>query len=296
MRAAGRVALVAFLLDRAREDAIAAARTAVEGAGGAVVFSSLDRPHDPWPAAADLADADLVTVFGGDGAVLRALRMVVGGDVRVLGVDFGTLDFLAGVSQEQVQAALTTACGAGLTSIEVATATVRDGEGRTHVAVNDVVLIGDRPGRVVTLAPRLYDVEWPGVPCDGLVAATPLGSTAYNLAAGGPVLGLGLEGLTTTFISPHTLGARAFVLPRGRTLSVRNVSRGRSSVLLLVDGDEVAPVADGATVEIGFGDGTAHLALMPGVSLVARFRDLFSSVPLRRRDMTADGRPGEDAG
>ena len=88
-------------------------------------------------------------------------------------------------------------------------------DGETHVAVNDVVATSATLGRMVELAWAVGGEDLGTIPCDGMICATPSGSTAYNLSNGGPVLVRGLDAMAVTFIAPHSLHARPLVVPRG---------------------------------------------------------------------------------
>jgi len=111
------------------------------------------------------------------------------------------------------------------------------------------------------------------VRCDGLVVATPAGSTGYNLANGGPVLAWGVEGFVVSFIAPHSLTARALVVAPDDLLTVHNRSAG--TVDVSIDGRPAGELAAGATVRIGFLREAADLALLPGATFYRRLRDTF---------------------
>jgi NAD+ kinase len=112
------------------------------------------------------------------------------------------------------------------------------------------------------------------VRCDGLVAATPVGSTGYNLANGGPVLAWGVEGYVVSFIAPHTLTARALVVAPGDPLTVVNESE-REAVDVTYDGRPAGELAPGAALELRFHDDQVLLAQLDGASFYHRFRDKF---------------------
>jgi NAD+ kinase len=112
------------------------------------------------------------------------------------------------------------------------------------------------------------------VRCDGLVVATPAGSTGYNLANGGPVLAWGVEGYVVSFIAPHTLTARALVVAPTDTLAVTNRSR-EEDVEMTTDGRSVCDLPREDTMEIRFEARCAQLAQLPGASFYHRLRDKF---------------------
>ncbi len=109
--------------------------------------------------------------------------------------------------------------------------------------------------------------------CDGLVVATPAGSTGYNLANGGPVLAWGVEGYVVSFIAPHSLTARALVVAPDDLLTVHN--RSASAVDVSIDGRPSGEIGPGETVTVGFLREAADLALLPGATFYRRLRETF---------------------
>ena len=142
------------------------------------------------------------------------------------------------------------------------------------VALNDVTFIRKPHGRVAELSYSIAGREIGHVRCDGLVAATPVGSTGYNLANQGPMLAWGVEGYVVSFIAPHTLTARPLVVAPGDVLHVSN-ERGREPVDIVFDGMAVGELASGDELRIGFRDGAARLAQLPGASFYERMRVKF---------------------
>jgi NAD+ kinase len=112
------------------------------------------------------------------------------------------------------------------------------------------------------------------VRCDGLVVATPQGSTGYNLANGGPVLAWGVEGYVVSFIAPHSLTARALVVAPSDELTINNASR-EEAVEIHVDGRPTLELSPGEDVYIEFGRMRATLAQLPGASFYHRLRERF---------------------
>ena len=110
--------------------------------------------------------------------------------------------------------------------------------------------------------------------CDGLVAATPAGSTGYNLANQGPILAWGVEGYVVSYISPHSLTARALVVAPEDVLHVGNAP-GREPVEVAVDGEPAGTLAPGDSLEVGFVREVGRLAQLPGASFYQRIREKF---------------------
>jgi two-component sensor histidine kinase len=110
--------------------------------------------------------------------------------------------------------------------------------------------------------------------CDGVICATPSGSTGYNLSNGGPVMMWGLEAMAMTFVAPHALNTRPLVVPRGLDLRVRNRAE-ELPVTVLVDGHEVGGLGPERALAVGVGDKTCRLALLPEVTFFSRYHDVF---------------------
>jgi NAD+ kinase len=218
-------------------------------------------------------DADLCLVLGGDGTILKALRAYADTEVPIFGVNFGTIGFLAATERDELESGLERAFAAdfevlSLPALETTVSAER------QLALNDVSLMRRPYGRVAELAYTLGDQEVGHVRCDGLVAATPAGSTGYNLANQGPILAWGVEGYVVSFIAPHTLTARALVVAPNDALLVRNAA-GRDPVDVVLDGEHVGELQSGARMEVRFRDHVARLAQLPGANFYRRIRDKF---------------------
>lgn len=223
----------------------------------------------------DGEDPELCLVLGGDGTILKALRRYGSRDVPVFGFNFGTVGFLAAVERDGLERGLDAALSGAYEVIELpGLETDLDG---ARLALNDVSLIRKPHGRVAELAYRLGGKEVGHVRCDGLVAATPVGSTGYNLANSGPILAWGVEGYVVSFIAPHTLTARPLVVAPNDVLSVTNAA-GRDPVDVVLDGEHVDELASGAEMEVRFRDGVSRLAQLEGANFYRRIRDKFGRI------------------
>jgi NAD+ kinase len=191
----------------------------------------------------------------------------------VFGINFGTVGFLAAADPDDLPAILDRAFAGDYEVIEMPglEASV---EAAPPLALNDVSLIRRPHSRVAELAYRLGGKEVGHVRCDGLVAATPAGSTGYNLANGGPILAWGVKGYVVSFIAPHTLTARPLVVAPDDVLSVTNAA-GRDPVDVVLDGEFAGELASGATMEVRFRDGVGRLAQLAGANFYRRVRDKF---------------------
>ncbi len=231
-------------------------------------------PRDGLVIADDSAgEADVALVLGGDGTILSTLRRYSGSRVPVFAVNFGTIGFLATVEPWELEEGVRHALAGEFDLMELPELVASTGDGEA-AAINDMSFHRRPDGRVAELAYSVSGEELGEVRCDGLVAATPAGSTGYNLANGGPVLAWGVEGFVVSFIAPHTLTARSLVVAPGDVLEVRNRSR-EEDVDMTTDGQMVGPLAPEGTVAIRFEKGRALLAQAPGATFYHRLRDKF---------------------
>jgi NAD+ kinase len=218
-------------------------------------------------------DTDLAVVLGGDGTILSTLRLYARRDVPVFAVNFGTIGFLATIEPDELDEGMRLALTRDFDVMHIPglVAATADGE---QIGINDISFHRQHSGRVAELAYSVEDEQLGEVRCDGLVVATPAGSTGYNLANGGPVLAWGVEGYVVSFIAPHTLTARALVVAPSDTLAVTNRSRDED-VEMTTDGRSVCVLPHEETMKIRFEPRCALLAQLPGASFYHRLRDKF---------------------
>ncbi len=222
------------------------------------------------------ADVELAVVLGGDGTMLRALTRFLGRGVPVIGVNFGRVGFLSSIRQEELESGLERVFAGEYEVVELPTIEVECGEAR-FVAVNDAVVASATLGRMVELEWAIGGEDLGTQPCDGIICATPSGSTAYNLSNGGPVLVWGLDALAISFVAPHSLYARPLVVPRGRDVLVNNRTADVPAAVL-VDGHHIAELGprDG-TVLLRLGPERSLLATLPEATFVSRYRQSFAT-------------------
>lgn len=228
---------------------------------------------DPLP-----RQLDLCVVLGGDGSILYALRHFANAGVPVFGVNFGTVGFLAAVERDGAEQGLSRAFAGEIETIDLPGLAV-ELDGQAHVGLNDIGFVRRPHGRVAELSYSIAGEEVGRVRCDGLVAATPAGSTGYNLANQGPILAWGVEGYVVSYISPHSLTARALVVAPTDVLSVGNAA-GREPVDIAVDGEHAGSLDPGAALEVRFVDGVGRLAQLPGTSFYHRIREKFGHLAI----------------
>ena len=219
-------------------------------------------------------EPDLVVVLGGDGTMLRALQRWLGTGVPSLGVNFGRVGFLTSASGAELESGLEAAFAGRYQVFDLPTLVGDAGTGPLP-GVNDIVLTSATPGRMAVIQWSVDGQSLGELGCDGVIAATPTGSTAYNLSAGGPVLVPGTDGYVVTFVSPHALNARSMVLGRPHTVVFSNAAAD-VPVQAIVDGHVVAVVDPGGRVEVRMGDTSAALARISGTSFFTRYLQEFS--------------------
>jgi NAD+ kinase len=212
-----------------------------------------------WPVRAkeDLVhDVDMVVVLGGDGTLLGMADRIgeAGLAIPILGVNFGSLGFLTEVTLPELYTALESAV-TGRAGIEerlmLRATTVRGGPVfGTHIALNDVVFTKTARSRLIDLSVYVGDEFLTHVKGDGLIVATPTGSTAYNLAAGGPIVQPTVDALVVTPIAPHTLTNRPIVIPSSSAVRVEPRLEERDEVFVTFDGQAGYELQSGDQVQV----------------------------------------------
>lgn len=204
------------------------------------------------------AGCDLVIVLGGDGTLLAMADRIARGatDVPILGVNFGSLGFLTEITRPELFDALAGVVEgrASLDTRMMLTAAVWRGDTSTHqtVVLNDVVFTRTALSRIIDLAVSVGDQFVTTVRADGLILASPTGSTAYNLAAGGPIVHPAMDAFVLTPIAPHTLSNRPIVVPASRDVHVLvTPANGGAEVYVTFDGQSGLPLRPGDEVVVG---------------------------------------------
>jgi NAD+ kinase len=217
-------------------------------------------------------DVELCVVFGGDGTILRALQHYADTGVPVFAINFGEIGFLATVEPEDLDAGIRRALEGDFELLRLPAITLELPEGRL-LAINDIAIHRKVGERVADLAYAIEGEEVGSVRCDGLVVATPAGSTGYNLANGGPVMAWGVEGFVVSFIAPHSLTARALVVAPSDRLTIYN--RSLEPLDIAIDGRPSGEIAPDGEIDARFVAEIGTIAQLPGSSFYRRLREKF---------------------
>ncbi len=195
---------------------------------------------------------DFVIVLGGDGTLLSTARNVARAGIPILGINLGSLGFLTEVKQDEISQALADIdagrCDLSLRSM-LHCQVRRNGKFFSqHEALNDIVVHQSDVARITDFDVLVNGAFVANYKADGLIIATPTGSTAYSLAAGGPVLAPDLPGFVITPVAPHALTNRPLVVPDGATIEI-SMNDTREHALLTIDGQQGVPLAEGDVIQ-----------------------------------------------
>ncbi|MEU1423298.1 NAD(+)/NADH kinase [Kitasatospora sp. NPDC005751] len=227
------------------------------------------------------ATADLLISLGGDGTMLRAMRLVAGGRVPVLGVNVGRLGFLAEVDIPELPDALDAIDDLRFTVESRSGVQATFGDSR-ETALNDVVLLRSPGHRSAVVAVRVQGQPFVSYTADAVVVATPTGSTAYSFSAGGPIVSPNAEGLLVTPVAPHAAFNRSVFLSGGERLALEVLPRS-GDLAIEADGLLVGRVRPGDVVEV---------TMLPAASRVVRLgRTTFYQRAQRKLRLTGSAEP-----
>ncbi len=221
--------------------------------------------------------SDLLLVFGGDGTMLRVAREVAGLPVPLLGINAGTLGFLTAVPSSRLADSLRK-LPQGRFSMEeralLEATVVAGGKTTTSIALNDFVLSRGQTSRLIEIEVSVNGELLTRYRCDGFIASSPTGSTAYSLAAGGAIVSPDAEVLILTPICPHTLSIRPLVVGLDSEVRVR-VTSPRLVATLAADGQQQTDLGTGDTVTIRRSARTVRMLRLNGTSFFGTLRHKF---------------------
>lgn len=223
-------------------------------------------PTQPIPP--DL-EADMVVVLGGDGSILRGCRQLGARQLPILGINLGRLGFLADLSPQEFQAGLHLLCSGQYSIVEhlMFQCSHHSSDGTVHcdLGLNEVTITSGGSFKMLDIELRIDDEEVTTFSCDGLIISTPVGSTAHNLSAGGPILRQELQVFVITPICPHTLTVRPIVDSASRTYRLC-VKESPPGVMLVIDGQIRRPLLADDFVLVQRASPTLKLVRLPGYS------------------------------
>jgi NAD+ kinase len=218
-------------------------------------------------------DADLVISLGGDGTMLRAARLAHAVDAPLLGVNLGMLGYLSEVDPPGARDALDRIF-AGAFEIEermmLASEVTQGGEARRFVGLNEALVERSGTHRLVRLGVKIGGESLAAFNADGVIVATPTGSTAYALSAGGPIVSPRAQCLILVPVSAHMIFSRPFVLSADETVEIS--VEGEQTASLSLDGAEGCSVSAGTPVSISRAERPLRLVRLGGPGFVERLR------------------------
>jgi len=225
----------------------------------------------------DSVHLDALITFGGDGTLLRGARLLGGRETPILGVNLGRVGFLTTATRESLDAALESLV-TGKFEIErrqALRAAIRDAEGETRstqMAMNDVTVHKGGVARVIRVNVFIQGDNVGPYSADGIIVATPTGSTAYSLSAGGPIVVPGVEAIIVTPIAAHTLAVRPLVVPATFRIVIEPIAGWSDDLLVSFDGQTGTTLAPGESVDVCRADHRVCLIRLGGDGFFGRMR------------------------
>lgn len=220
--------------------------------------------------------SDLVIVLGGDGSILQSARQMQNKQRPVLGVNLGKLGFLAAITPESFVAQWSEIASGrfDVTKHLMLSCEVYRDQERLHsmLGLNEASILGGPPYSMMHIDLNIDSVLATTYACDGLIISTPIGSTAHNLSAGGPILRRNLEAFVICPISPHTLTMRPVVDTADRVFELR-LRTEQNSASVVVDGRVVCHLDESLRVRIARADSVFQLISVPGHDDYQALRD-----------------------
>ena len=214
-------------------------------------------------------NVDVLLALGGDGTVLFCAKLLNGADVPILGINLGSLGFLTGVSEDALEKALD-ALAAGKCRREIRTVAdctvLRNGKpAGAYRILNDAVIGFGGSSHIITLGLSVNGEPITSFACDGMIVATPTGSTGHFLASGGPIIQPGAGVFGVSVICPHTLSNRPLVLPDSHVIEI-TVQHTHKKLVLSADGQDVEELDAGDAVRITRSGKPVTFLHLPGYS------------------------------
>jgi len=220
--------------------------------------------------------ADIAIVLGGDGSILRAAKQMGGSQIPVLGLNLGKLGFLADIHPDAVVEALKCVVAGKYKLVDhlmIRCQILRDGKViADEIGLNEVSILGGPPFDIQKIDLYVDDELATSYYCDGLIISTPIGSTAHNLSAGGPILRKNLQAFVISPISPHTLTVRPVVDTADRIYEIV-VSKPNESTCAVLDGQALSPLTADDRLRIQRADPVFQMIQVAGNSYYRTLRE-----------------------
>lgn len=228
----------------------------------------------------EVASCDILICLGGDGTILHAAKTVVGYSVPILAINFGTMGFMAELEVSDIP--LLTKLSTGDFTLEsrmMLNIQVKSGGATvmTDTALNDAVITKGAVARVIQMSVDCDGAQAMSFAGDGLIVATPTGSTAYSMSAGGPIVEPSARNLIITPICAHTFQAKCMVMSPDRCLTVHIGKIGKRCAFLSVDGGRAFRVSDGDVVEVRQSELDIKLVRLKPMNYFGNIHTKFSS-------------------
>lgn len=228
-------------------------------------------------------ETDCIITLGGDGTLIQAARDLAGRNIPILGINRGTLGYLTQISRtEEIYGALASLLSGDYTLEErmmLHGSITRAGEKIFQdIALNEIVIIRNQKLKVLKFKVFVNGEYFNEYRADGLIAATPTGSTAYNLSAGGPILVPDSQMLVLTPICSHVLGARSIVLSSDDSIRVEMMGQEDIYQEAVFDGDTQMRLCPGDTVDIGRSEGKTILVKLKHISFLDNLRNKMTGI------------------
>ena len=222
-------------------------------------------------------DLDALVTFGGDGTLLRGARLLGARETPILGVNLGRVGFLTTATRETLDLALDALVGGRYVTErrQALQAEIKDGDGNgraLQMAMNDIAVHKGGVARVVRVNVFIQGENVGPYSADGIIVATPTGSTAYSLSAGGPIVVPGVEAMVVTPIAAHTLAVRPLVVPSSYRIVIEPIVGWSEDLLVSFDGQTGTTLAPGERVDVRRADHRVCLIRLGGDGFFGRMR------------------------
>ena len=222
------------------------------------------------------AASDVIAVLGGDGTMLNAAAKLGATDKPVAGINIGTLGFLTSCTDDEVEtfaeALLTGNYATSRRTLLIARVSSVDGSVNEFLALNEIGLARGQTGRLVSLSAYVDGDLLNHYRADGLIVATPTGSTAYSLSAGGPLISPSAAAFVITPICPHTLSQRSLVISDESVVVLAPDNADEAPMIFTVDGRDGVSIHSGDRIEVRKADHVLNLLRLPGHSFYEALR------------------------